>query len=528
MIPSRLERTQRLAANAASLLDLLSGYIDVRRRGETAAPTLDQLFKGPQSTIIENARKLVDQIDAAEASLLAERLGDAEMTANLIQRIVLLLIACIVLVTIVALRTTFKQIVDLKSTTDELNASLAQERALQQQLQQSQKMEAIGQLAGGIAHDFNNMLAVVMSSLTLFKRRRARGEENIDHFIDSAMEGANRAAKLTHRLLAYSRQQPLNPQPVEPNRFIADMSELLGRALGEHIRIETVLAGGLWRTYVDSSQLENSILNLSINARDAMPQGGKLTIETANAYLDENYSKFHPGIPHGQYVLIAVSDEGAGMPEEVIAKAFDPFFTTKGVGQGTGLGLSQVQGFVRQSGGHIKIYSEVGHGTTVKIYLPRYIGGGTHAPTANPAQPGAELPVGKPTEIILVVEDDERVRPVVVASLRELGYTVIHAANGQAALEILKTATSIDLLFTDIIMPDMNGRVVAEKATALYPNLKVVYTTGFSRNAIIHNGVLDAGVHFLAKPFVLEDLARKVRAVLDQQVEPDAAGRDQQ
>ncbi|NYZ16675.1 PAS domain-containing protein [Azospirillum sp. RWY-5-1] len=378
-------------------------------------------------------------------------------------------------------------------------------------MRQLQKMEAVGQLTGGIAHDFNNMLAVVLGGLSLMERRLARGDTDVGRYLEGAKDGALRAAALTQRLLAFSRQQPLAPEPLDANRLVTGMTELLTRTLGEHIRVETVLSAGLWRIHADASQLENAVLNLSVNARDAMPAGGRLTIETANAHMDDRYAAEH-AIPAGQYVLIAVSDTGTGMEPAVAARAFDPFFTTKSVGRGTGLGLSQVFGFVRQSGGHVKIYSEVGVGTTVKLYLPRFYG------TAQPAAVRRAAPppgLGHPSEVVLVVEDDDRVRAWSVEALRELGYTVLHAANGPEALTRLQAGQAIDLLFTDVVMPDMTGRELADRALALLPDLKVLFTTGYTRNAIVHNGMLDPGTNFLPKPFSLDQLAAKVRSVLD-------------
>jgi len=379
----------------------------------------------------------------------------------------------------------------------------------EEQLRQVQKMEAIGQLTGGIAHDFNNMLAVILGGLNLMERRLARGETDLQRYIDGAKDGAMRASALTQRLLAFSRRQPLEPKIIEPNRLVSGMTELLVRTLGEHIEIETVLGAGAWPVNADVSQLENVILNLAVNARDAMPGGGKLTIETANAYLAEEYAREHD-LPPGQYALIAVSDTGSGMSPEVIARAFDPFFTTKEVGKGSGLGLSQVFGFVRQSGGHVKIYSEIDHGTTVKVYLPRHYG------SAQPDQPEQRnvLPKGSQLETILVVEDDESVRAFSAEALRELGYRVVEAASGSAALQMLKDGEPA-LLFTDVVMPGLSGPDLARQATAILPSLKVLFTTGYTRNAIVHNGVLDAGTQLLQKPFSIEQLAAKVRSVLD-------------
>ncbi|HEY8125363.1 MAG TPA: ATP-binding protein [Methylocystis sp.] len=290
---------------------------------------------------------------------------------------------------------------------------------------------------------------------------------------------------------------------------------MIRRTLGESVNVETVLASGLWRIHVDSNQLESALLNLAVNARDAMLGEGKLTIETSNAYIDDSYARQHVEVKEGQYISVAVSDSGAGMPPEVIAKAFDPFFTTKAPGKGTGLGLSQVFGFVKQSGGHIKIYSELGQGTTVKIYLPRFVGEGEVA--APRRETGAAEPSlrGSPETLILVVEDEDRMRSVAVAMFKDLGYDVLAAQNAHEALAVLDAHPRVALLFTDIVMPDMNGRALAEEALRRRPDLKVMFTTGFSRNAVIHNGVLDRGVNFLPKPFSIEQLARKVSAVLE-------------
>jgi CheY-like chemotaxis protein len=370
-------------------------------------------------------------------------------------------------------------------------------------------MEAVGQLTGGIAHDFNNMLAVILSSLSLLERRLAKGED-VAGYIAAAQEGVNRAAGLTRRLLAFSRLQTLAPQPLNANEMVADMSELLRRTLGEAVQLETVLAGGLWQVFADRNLLESALLNLAINARDAMPEGGRLTIETANSHLDEAYAAEH-AIEPGQYVMVAVTDTGTGMTPEVMAKAFDPFFTTKGVGKGTGLGLSQVFGFVKQSNGQIKIYSEVGHGTTIKVYLPRH-DGAAHQPMPEAGQDLA-LPTGR--EVVLLVEDDEQVLSLTGQMLRDLGYGVIETRGGREALDALAAHPEIRVLFTDVIMPEMSGRRLAEEALQRRPNLKVLFTTGYTRNATMHNGVLDAEVNLLQKPASLEQIARKIRSVLD-------------
>jgi signal transduction histidine kinase/CheY-like chemotaxis protein len=392
-----------------------------------------------------------------------------------------------------------------------LERQVAERQRAEDQVRQLQKIESVGQLTGGIAHDFNNMLAVVIGSLEM-ARRRKDDPIRVATSIGNAEEAAKRAAQLTNRLLAFSRQQPLSPQVLDANKLVSGMSDLLMRTLGETIQVETVLAGGLWRTFADAGQVENAILNLAVNARDAMPDGGRLTIETANADLDDRYASVNAEVQPGQYVLISVTDMGTGISPEVLERAFEPFYTTKGVGRGTGLGLSQVYGFVKQTQGHVAIYSEVGQGTTVKIYLPRHMGD----ETAAIASTADGVPAAEADEIILVVEDEAQVRDMSVDALRELGYTVMQATNGHDALDLIADQSRLDLLFTDIVMPEMNGRQLADKAKAIRPGLRVIYTTGYTRNAVVHNGVLDPGVALLQKPFTISQLARKVRDVLDQ------------
>ena len=400
----------------------------------------------------------------------------------------------------------------LGAANNRLMAEAAQRKAAESQVRQLQKMEAVGQLTGGIAHDFNNMLAIVIGSLDIAKRRLATDLSRVEVCLDNALDGAQRAAELTGRLLAFSRQQPPAPRVLDANRLVGGMSEMLRRTVGEHLKVETVLAGGLWNAIADAGELENAILNLCVNSRDAMAQGGRLTLETSNAHLDDAYASAQADVVAGQYVMISVTDTGAGMPAEVVSLAFDPFYTTKGVGRGTGLGLSQVYGFVKQSGGHVKIYSEPGVGTTVKLYLPR---SQAAAATPGPAAAPAVSPRAIEGEVVLVVEDEASVRQVSVEALRDLGYTVIHAPDGARALIALDAQPRFDLLFTDIVMPDMNGRELADEATGRRPEVRVLYTTGYTRNAIVHNGVLDAGVAFLPKPFTFSQLATKVRQVLD-------------
>ncbi|HXR85545.1 MAG TPA: PAS domain S-box protein [Stellaceae bacterium] len=392
-----------------------------------------------------------------------------------------------------------------------ITRDLTERRANEERMRQAQKMEAIGQLTGGVAHDFNNLLTVITGNIESLKRRLAeRNEPALERLATAAQRGAERGALLVHRLLAFSRSQPLEPKAVSVNNLVTGMSDMLRRTLGETILIENVLAGGVWTTFVDTTELESALLNLAINARDAMPDGGKLTIEVANIFLDEPYAA-EAEIDPGQYVGIFVSDTGTGMAPEVLSKAFEPFFTTKGVGEGTGLGLSQVYGFIKQSGGHVKIYSEVGAGTTVKLYLPRHVEASAReaAPAAQPAPHGRG-------ETILVVEDDPDVRSFTIEMMRELGYTVLAATDGQSALRLLDAHREIVLLFTDVGLPGgMNGRQLADEALRRRSGLKVLFTSGYARNAIVHHGRLDPGVELLSKPFTFSTLGARIRRVLD-------------
>jgi PAS domain S-box-containing protein len=392
-----------------------------------------------------------------------------------------------------------------------ITRDITEKKAAEEQLRQAQKMEAVGQLTGGVAHDFNNLLTVIMGNLEHLDRI-LQPAQSTQRIIAAALRAASRAALLTHRLLAFSRRQPLMPEVLWANKLVAGISELLRRTLGESILIETVLAGGLWPTLADGNQLENALINLAINARDAMPEGGKLTIETANTHLDEAYARMHEEVQPGQYVGIFVTDTGAGMARETVAHAFEPFFTTKEIGQGTGLGLSQVYGFIKQSGGHVKIYSEVGEGTTVKLYLPRYRG----AENVVDERPETyQLPRGR-SELVLVVEDDPDVRDYTVEMVGDLGYSVLSAPDGASALRLLDSHRQVSLLFTDVGLPGgMNGRQLAEQALRRQPRLKVLYTTGYARNAIVNQGRLDPAVEVVFKPFTYSDLATKIRHVLE-------------
>ena len=400
---------------------------------------------------------------------------------------------------------------------EQVAAEVARRSEVEEALRQAQKMEAVGQLTGGIAHDFNNLLTVVTGNIGIAQRALDAadvGDVRVRRSLDNAMKGAERAAALTQRLLAFSRRQPLAPKPIDPDKLVSGMSDLLQRSLGELIRLEIVTSPGLWRAEADPNQLESAILNLVLNARDAMPEGGELTIETGNARLDEGYAAIQAEVPPGQYVMIAVTDTGSGMPRSVIERAFEPFFTTKEVGKGTGLGLSMIYGFVKQSGGHIKIYSEEGEGTTVKIYLPRLLSGDAEDEEPARSTPGIEQSPRQ--ETVLVVEDDDDVRTYTVDCLRELGYRVIEAHDGPSALRLLeRQGDPVALLFTDVVMPGMSGRELADQARKVQANLRVLYTSGYTRNAIVHGGRLDPGVEMITKPFTFEALARKVRDMID-------------
>jgi signal transduction histidine kinase/DNA-binding response OmpR family regulator len=396
----------------------------------------------------------------------------------------------------------------VSARTEELSAA-------QHALQRSQKLEAIGKLTGGVAHDFNNILQVVGGNLELLQRRLPDGDGQ--QLLEVALQAVERGGKLSSQLLAFARRQPLQPVVVNPGRIVSDMDGLLRRALGETIQIETVKGGGLWNTVVDPNQLENVILNLAINARDAMPGGGRLTIEIGNAMLDDSYVAAEPDIVPGQYVMIAVSDTGSGMRREVLERACEPFFTTKPEGAGTGLGLSMAYGFVKQTGGHFRIYSEVGEGTTVRMYFPRSF----EAETGITRLAGARVEGG--SETVLVVEDDPAVQGTVVGMLDSLGYRVLKADNAHDALGIVKSGIPIDLLFTDVVMPGpLRSPDLARQAKALLPGLAVLFTSGYTQNAIVHGGRLDPGVELLSKPYRRDQLARKVRHLLANRAIPAA------
>lgn len=397
-----------------------------------------------------------------------------------------------------------------------LQVETDERRKAEDMLRQSQKMDAIGQLTGGVAHDFNNLLTIIIGNLEIAQRNLntwAQGaEERVRRVIGNAMVGAQRAATLTQRLLAFSRRQPLDPKPLQVNKLLVDMSDFFRRTLGETIKLEFVSGAGLWQVEADPGELESAILNIVVNARDAMADaGGKLTIETSNTFLDEDYCRRHSEVKSGQYVQIAITDTGSGMSAATLERAFEPFFTTKMAGQGTGLGLSQVYGFVKQSGGHVSIYSEAGEGTTVKVYLPRLT-----KEIITPEAADSRVVGGVREETILVVEDDPDVRSYVAEILKDLNYDVLAAADGNSALQLLGNAkVQIDLLLTDVILPGMNGRELADEVRKHQPAVKVLFMTGYSRNAIVHQGRLNPGVDLIQKPLTQATLANKIRDLLD-------------
>jgi PAS domain S-box-containing protein len=398
------------------------------------------------------------------------------------------------------------------STFYTVGRDISEELRREEMLRQSQKMEAVGQLTGGLAHDFNNLLTGMMGNLELLQVRIARGRhDDLDRFISAAQGAGRRAASLTQRLLAFSRRQTLDPKPTDINRLISGMEDLLRRTVGPTTDIEVVGAAGLWPAMIDATQLESAILNLCLNARDAMPEGGRITIETANKWLDDRGGRMRD-LPPGQYLSICVTDTGTGMAPETIERAFEPFFTTKPIGQGTGLGLSMIYGFARQSNGQVRIYSELGEGTTVCVYLPRYAGNALLLEE----EESLALAAAASGETILVVDDEATIRHLIDEVLDEQGYTVIGAADGAAGLKVLQSGAKIELLITDVGLPNgMNGRQVADAARALRPGLKVLFITGYAENAAVGNGHLEPGMELLTKPFTMQALTAKVSDMMN-------------
>jgi signal transduction histidine kinase/ActR/RegA family two-component response regulator len=399
----------------------------------------------------------------------------------------------------------------LETLEQQVEERTAQLRSNEEALRQSQKMEAVGQLTGGIAHDFNNMLTGIIGSLELLRRRVSRGKlDDLDSLIDLGVTSANRAAGLTHRLLAFSRRQSLDSKPVEINQLVTSMGELLQRSINESIALDMRFSDPLWTAEADRNQLESALLNLVINARDAMPYGGNLTVETSNRHLDSVFTAAYGTLQPGDYVELSVSDTGCGIPESVMGRVFDPFFTTKPIGQGTGLGLSMIYGFARQSGGHVTIHSEVEKGTTVSLFLPRFVGEMVVAEAVNPAL----LPFADAGETVLIVEDDPAVRVLVCAVLKELGYAYVEAGDANTAVPIIESDQRIDLMISDVGLPGMNGRQLAEIGRQIRPELKVLFITGYAEHAAVRGGFLDPGMQLITKPFTFDLLTAKVREMI--------------
>jgi signal transduction histidine kinase len=514
--PEQLQAVGALRPLMRAKFEELDATVALRRQGR-ADEALEIIQRDMGRITMDHLRRELSGMSAREEVLLRERIAASRrLSYGLFASLAVLVGAAfsVVLLWLGQARRDAAALERAHLAEVDANARLRQEAAeresAESQVRQLQKMEAVGQLTGGIAHDFNNMLAVIIGNIEL-ARRHSDDAARLDRRLLAAQDASVRAATLTKRLLAFSRRQALEPRSIDVNGLVSGMSDMLLRTLGETVRIETVLSGGLWRTFADPAQVESAVLNLVVNGRDAMPEGGRLTIETANAYLDDDYAARHPEAAAGQYVMVSVTDTGHGMSPEVAAQAFEPFFTTKGPGLGTGLGLSQIYGFAKQTGGHARIYSEPGAGTSVKLYLPRDYAVGRAEPVETAL---AEPTPGSPDRLIVVVEDEDSLRRVSVESLRSLGYTVRHAPDGEAALRLIEELGSVDLLFTDIVMPGMTGRQLADAAAQLRPDLKVLYTTGYTRNAVVHNGVVDPGVALLPKPFTVEQLAAKVAQAL--------------
>jgi signal transduction histidine kinase len=399
----------------------------------------------------------------------------------------------------------------LETLEQQVEERTAQLRSNEEALRQSQKMEAVGQLTGGIAHDFNNMLTGIIGSLELLRRRVSRGKlDDLDSLIDLGVTSANRAAGLTHRLLAFSRRQSLDSKPVQINQLVTSMGELLQRSLNESIALDMRLDTQLWTAEADPNQLESALLNLALNARDAMPSGGRLVVETCNRHLDSVFTAAYGTLKPGDYVELSVSDTGCGIPESLLGRVFDPFFTTKPIGQGTGLGLSMIYGFARQSRGHVTLHSEVGKGTTVSLFLPRFVGEITPDVTVDPAL----LPIANSGETVLIVEDDPAVRVLVSQVLSELGYAFVEAGDADSALPIIESSQRIDLMISDVGLPGMNGRQLAEIGRQIRPDLKVLFITGYAEHAAVRGGFLDPGMQLITKPFTFDLLTAKVREMI--------------
>ena len=522
--PSQQARLSRVEPLIGPRIDVIRRSIELTRQGDRDG-AIALVATGRGKDLMEEIVAEMQQFDREEKGLLAARQEEAKRLRIWLATLIgLALLAAMVLAGVLAVATR-QAVTGLLDRTRQLETESKLRHEAEETLRQAVKMESVGQLSGGIAHDFNNLLTIIIGNLDTMKRRLAEFAKSnvagdaiakIEAPLEAAMKGARSSAQLTQRLLAFSRRQALEPQRLDMNRMVSGMIEMLRRTLGSDISIETVLGAGLWPSFADGHQLENVLLNLALNAKAAMPQGGHLTIETANTYLDDAYVRRFGDVKAGQYGVLCVTDTGTGIPAEILDQVFDPFFTTKPAGEGSGLGLAMVHGFVKQSGGHVRIYSEVGSGTTVKIYLPRYIGAEeVSAAPGSKAESEQAIPRAKPNEMILLVEDNADVREYARDVLLELGYGVLDAASVQEALRLVVKKPRISLVFTDVVLGDSNGRVLADKVRQVYPAVPVLFTTGYTRNAIVHQGRLDPDVQLLNKPFTQQDLARKVRELLD-------------
>lgn len=493
----------------AEKMDELSTTVHQRQVGHVGA-SMWLMKTNLGRDMMQRVRYLVNDFDRAELDMLRDRNAAAAVHRTLLTTatvLVTLLAGALGFIVVLKARRDANEVHDRNKA---LREEIVQREAAELQLRQAQKMEALGQLTGGVAHDFNNMLAIIVGNLEMLIKRLPESENLQRTLAGNALNGAHRAAELTKRLLAFSRQQPLQPKGTDVNQCVHDVAVMLRRSLGENIQIEIVQGGGLWRAFIDKPQLESAILNLAVNARDAMNGKGKLTIESANVFLDRTYTDMHSDVTPGEYVMVAVTDTGCGMPPDVMSKVFDPFFTTKEVGQGTGLGLSQVHGFAKQSDGHVKIYSEPGLGTTVKLYLPRDMS----KVEEKPKQPSVQVPSFVPNRKVLVVEDDADVRNFVVAVLKDLGYDAIAADNADTARVLLAKDRKINVMLTDVVMPGTNGKQLVDDIRGSRPDMTVLFMTGYPRNTIVHNGVLDPNVRLITKPFTVDDLSRELRSAI--------------
>jgi signal transduction histidine kinase/CheY-like chemotaxis protein len=522
--PEQQARLNKLEPLIKARIDRIQRTVDLAKEDDWDA-AIDIVKGGEGKALMDEIVAELSAFVKAERDLLAARQNrSAELRLWLSLLIGMALFAATLLAALLAIATR-QAVSGLLDRTHELEEESKLRHEAESTLRQAVKMEAVGLLSGGVAHDFNNLLTIIIGNLDTMKRQLAKLADlepareiagKLSKSLDAALHGAQSSAELTHRLLAFSRRQALEPARLDVNRLVAGMLEMLRRTLGSDISVETVLGAGLWPALADAHQLENVLLNLALNGKAAMPDGGCLTIETANTYLDDAYVRSFGDVKAGQYVVVCVTDTGSGIAKDILDRVFEPFFTTKPPGEGSGLGLSMVHGFVKQSGGHVRIYSEEGHGTTVKIYLPRLLQAEevSAVPAARPIE-DTTVPRARQSETILVVEDNGGVRDYAKVVLSELGYRVLEAGDANEALRLL-AANSVDLLFTDVVLPGpMTGRALADKASKMRPGLPILFTTGYTRNAIVHQGRLDADVHLLNKPFTQQDLVRKIRELLD-------------